>query len=95
MRQQQSTSDSVARTPKGKFTAKTESKEMVKENLDRIELLVTNEGSNKVYLAAGATAVAKEGPFLAENGAWSTTSYTGPVSAITASGESALTYLEI
>jgi hypothetical protein len=42
-RQQSSGSDSVARTPKGKVTAKTESKELAKENLDRINLTIMNE----------------------------------------------------
>lgn len=94
MRQQQSGSDSRAQTPKGKFTAKTESKEMLKENLDRINLTVTNEGSKTVWFAKGPTAVAKEGPFLLTNGAWEFDDYTGGVSVITAEGESNLTFCE-
>lgn len=93
-RQQQSGSDSVARQPKGKITAKTESKELAKENLDRISLTITNEGTNTVYIAKGATAVAKEGPFLVTNGAWEFSDYTGPVAVITASGESNVTFAE-
>lgn len=95
MRQQQSGSDSVAKTPKGKFTAKTESKELAKENLDRISLTITNEGANTVWFAKGATAVAKEGPFLVTNGSWEFSDYTGVVSAITSTGESNVTYVEV
>jgi len=97
VRQQQSGSDSVAKTPKGKITAKTESKELAKENLDRIELVITNEGSKNIWLAfGGKEAVAKEGPFMkAETGSFNIGSFTGPVHVITAEGESNVTYGEI
>lgn len=94
MRQQQSTSDSVAKTPKGKLAAKTESKEVVKENLDRISFCAVNEGTNTIWFAKGATAVAKEGPFLVTNGALEWNDYTGPIAAITSAGESNLGYCE-
>lgn len=94
MRQQQSTSDSVARTPKGKFAAKTESKEVLKENLDRVSFTVVVEGANTVWFAKGPTAVAKEGPFLITNGALEWTDYTGPISVITSTGESIICWCE-
>ncbi len=94
MRQQQSTSDSVARTPRGKFAAKTESKEVVKENLDRISFTAVNEGANTVWFAKGATAVAKEGPYLITNGALEWTDYSGPIALITSTGESNVCYSE-
>lgn len=93
-RQQSSGSDSVARQPKNKITAKTESKELAKENLDRINLTITNEGSKTVWFAKGPTAVAKEGPFLITNGSWEFNDYTGIVSLITAEGESNVCFCE-
>lgn len=91
---QQSGSSTEARVPKGKLTAKTESKELVKANADRIGLIITNEGSKTVWFAKGPTAVAKEGPFLVTNGSWEFSDYSGVVSAITAEGESNITYAE-
>jgi hypothetical protein len=73
---QQSNSSSEARIPKGKLACKTESKELVKANGDRIELIVTNEGAKDAWLCLGATAVAA-------------------VFAITAEGESNLTFAEV
>lgn len=92
---QQSGSGTTARVGKGKVTAKTESKELAKENESRISLTIVNEGANTVWLAKGATAVAKEGPFLVTNGAWEFSDYTGSVSVITSSGESNVCYAEV
>jgi hypothetical protein len=93
---QQSNSSSEARIPKGKLACKTESKELVKANGDRVELIVTNEGAKDAWLCLGATAVAKEGPYLKkEGGAWTNGSYSGAVFAITAEGESNLTFAEV
>lgn len=91
---QQSGSSNEARIPKGKLTAKTESKELVKANGDRISLTITNEGTKTVWFAKGPTAVAKEGPFLLTNGAWEFSDYSGIVSAITAEGESNVCFCE-
>lgn len=93
---QQSGSSTEARVPKGKLTAKTESKELAKANQDRLELIVTNEGAKDIWLSLGSTAVAKEGIYLAtKTGTWNTTSYSGAVFAITAEGESNVCYSEI
>jgi hypothetical protein len=93
---QQSGSSTEARIPKGKLTAKTESKELVKANGDRIELIVTNEGTKDIWLCLGAAAVAKEGPYLKkEGGALTLGSYSGAIFAITAEGESNVTFAEI
>lgn len=95
-RLQQSGSDSVARTPKGKLVIKTESKELLKENLDRIELIVSNEGAKDAWLSLGTTAVAKEGVYLKNGGgSFTTNAFLGPVFVIAAEGESNITYAEI
>lgn len=91
---QQSGSSTEARVPKGKLTAKTESKELVKANPDRLGLIIANEGTNTVWFAKGPTAVAKEGPFLITNGAWEFSDYSGVVSVITSTGESNVCYSE-
>lgn len=94
---QQSGSSTEARVPKGKITAKTESKELAKANGDRLELLITNEGTKNIWLALGGEkAVAKEGPFLkAETGAYNISNYSGVVHVITAEGESNVCYAEV
>lgn len=93
---QQSGSSTEARITKGKFAAKTESKELVKANGDRLELIVSNEGAKDVWLSLGSTAVAKEGIYLkASGGTWTCDSYSGAVFAITASEESNVCYAEI
>jgi hypothetical protein len=96
-RLQQSGSDSVARTPKGKLVIKTESKELLKENPDRIELIVSNEGAKDVWLSLGGEkAVAKEGVYLkAAGGSYTTNAFLGPVFVIAAEGESNICYAEI
>lgn len=95
-RVQQSGSDSVARTPKGKLVIKTESKELLKENLDRIELIVSNEGAKDAWLSLGSAAVAKEGIYLkAAGGSWTSNAYLGPVFVVAAEGESNICYAEI
>jgi hypothetical protein len=94
---QQSGSSTEARVPRGKFTAKTESKELSKANGDRLEFGASNEGSKDAWLALGGEkAVAKEGPYLkAGGGAYTTTSYSGNVHVITAEGESNICIWEI
>lgn len=93
---QQSGSSTEARVPKGKVTAKTASVELAKANQDRIELIVTNEGGNDVWLSLGTAAVAKEGPYLvSKTGTWNTSSYSGAVFVITSTGESNVTFSEI
>lgn len=92
---QQSGSATTARKGKGKFTAKTESKELVKENADRICLVITNSGAKDAWLAAGEAAVAEEGPYLkAAGGAIQIDYYSGPIFSITKEGESNLTFWE-
>jgi len=93
---QQSNSSSEARTPKGKFAAKTESKELAKANGDRLALFITNEGAKDVWLSLGSAAVAKEGIYLKEKGTpFELTGYSGAVFAITASEESNVCIAEI
>lgn len=93
---QQSGSATTARLPKSKFTAKTESKELLKENIDRIEITISNEGSKDVWLSLGSTAVAKEGIYLKNSGgSYTTNAYLGSIFCITAEGESNLCFSEI
>lgn len=93
---QQSGTATTARVPKGKFTAKTESKELLKDNADRVELVISNVGAKDVWLCLGAVAVAKEGIYLKNGGGSLTTNaYSGPIFCITAEGESELNYAEI
>ncbi len=93
---QQSGSSTEARIPKGKLAAKTESKELVKANGDRLELIVSNEGAKDAWLSLGTAAVAKEGVYLkAAGGSWTSDSYSGAVFVITASEESNICYAEI
>lgn len=93
---QQSGSSTEARIPKGKFEAETTSKEMLKANGDRLELIVANEGAKDAWLSLGTTAVAKEGVYLkAAGGSWTSDSYSGAVFVITASEKSNICYAEI
>lgn len=93
---QQSGSSTEARITKGKFEAETSSKELVKANGDRLELIVSNEGAKDAWLSLGSAAVAKEGVYLkASGGTWTNTSYSGAVFVITASEKSNITYAEI
>lgn len=85
----------AAKVPKGKITAKTESKKLVGAYGDRAGLLITNYGSKLVSYALGETAVAEEGPGLAkEGGSVLIENYSGPVSVITKEGESVVGYSE-
>lgn len=96
MRQQASGNDSVARVPKGKFKAEASSKELVKENLDRIALIVTNPTTKNIFLSLGTAAASGEGIFLKkEGGAWENTVYTGAVFVITEEGEANICYAEV
>lgn len=93
---QQSGSSTEARVPKGKLAAKTESKELVKVNADCIEVIISNEGANDVWLSLGTTAVAKEGIYLKkEGGSLTLNTYSGAIFAITSSGESNVCWAEI
>lgn len=93
---QQSGAGTTARVGKGKLTAKTESKEVGKENQDRIALIITNGGAKDAWLALGSAAVAEEGIYLKkEGGAWENVVFTGPVFAITKEGETNLSYAEV
>lgn len=93
---QQSGSSTEARISKGKFAAKTESKELVKANGDRLEFIVSNEGAKDAWLSLGSAAVAKEGIYLRrEGGSWSSTSYSGSVFVITSESESNICFAEI
>jgi hypothetical protein len=93
---QQSGSSTEARVPKGKLTAKTESKELIKVNADCIEVIISNEGTKDVWLSLGSAAVAKEGIYLKNGGgAFTTGSYSGAIFAITAEGESNVCWTEI
>jgi hypothetical protein len=85
-----------AKSGKGKATAKTSSQTLWAENANRVQLIVQNRGSSDVWVAFGKTAAVEEGFFVAkEGGQISIDNYSGPVSVITPSGESALTYVEI
>lgn len=93
---QQSGSATTARIPKGKFTAKTESKELAKANGDRVALILTNQGAKDIWLSLGEAATAEEGPCLkAGTGVWENTVYTGAIFAVTKEGESVVTYSEV
>jgi hypothetical protein len=86
----------VAKTPKGKVSAKTESKELIAANRDRAGLVVTNGSTVDVWLALGATAAAEEGIYLkAEGGSIVIDFYSGAISVITKSGEGVITYAEV
>lgn len=93
---QQSGSSTEARIAKGKFEAETSSKELVKANGDRLELIVSNEGAKDAWLSLGSAAVAKEGIYLkASGGTWVCDSYSGSVFVITASEKSNICFSEI
>jgi len=93
---QQSGTGTTARVPKGKFEAETSSKELLKENPDRIELIISNPGTKDVWLSLGTTAVAEEGIYLKSGGgSWVSNGYSGPVFCITGSEKSKLAYAEI
>lgn len=85
-----------ATTAAGTFTAKTESKTLAEANPARVALYVTNDGANVAYLAFGATAVKNKGVRLSkEGGAAVIDNYWGIVTAITAEGESVITFTEV
>lgn len=90
------TRSTVAKTPKSKVTAKTESKTLAPANRQRVGLYVTNNGAKKVWLAFGEPAVAEEGPMLREEGgATVIDNYAGIVTCITKEGESLVTFAEV
>jgi len=93
---QQSGTATTARVPKGKFEAEASSKELLKDNPDRVELVISNIGTKDVWLSLGTTAVAEEGIYLKNGGgSWVTNGYSGAVFCITASEKSKLSYSEI
>jgi len=85
-----------AATGKGKGTAKAASQTLWAENANRVQLIIQNWGSNDAWVAFGETAASGEGLRLkSEGGQVTVDNYSGPVSVITESGESGLTYVEI
>jgi hypothetical protein len=93
---QQSGSATTARVPKGKFKAEGTSKELIKENADRIALIITNPTTKNVFLSLGTAAASGEGIFLKkEGGAWENTVYLGSVFVISEEGEANICYAEV
>jgi hypothetical protein len=90
------TASDKAKQSKGKVVAKTSSEPLAATNRGRIGLYVTNTGANNVYLALGDTAAADEGILLSREGGGATIDdYTGPVSVVTKTGESLVTFAEV
>jgi hypothetical protein len=85
----------TAKTAKGKFTAKAESKVLVAANENRIALYVTCVGTGPVFLALGEPAAAEEGIALWEKGSAVIDNYSGPVTIITKTGESVVAFAEV
>lgn len=81
----------------GAVTAKSgEAVTLVDTYLDRVELIITNDGANTVYLKYGPGAEAQKGPRLnKEGGGIVITEYTGIVSVRTKEGESLVTFVEL
>jgi hypothetical protein len=85
-----------ATSGKGKGTAKSSSQTLWAENANRVQLIIQNWGSNDAWVAFAETAASGEGLRLKKEGGQVTVdNYSGPVSVITESGESNLTYVEI
>lgn len=85
----------TARASKGKLTAKATTQTLVEAHADRVALYVCNPSAKEVWLALGATAVAKEGIWLKkESGSVVIEGYTGVVSCITTEGEGEISYSE-
>jgi hypothetical protein len=83
-----------------KVKIKTTSTEVVKENLARNGLEITNQGANSIYLSLGKAAVAEEGIFLAASGgSWNgmigPIVWTGSVFGLAASTETNVTVAEV
>lgn len=86
----------VAHTPKGKVTAKAESKTLLKAWEGRAALWVFNPSAKEVWLALGPTAAKEEGIWLKkESGAVYIEGYRGEVSCVTTEGEGTVTYSEL
>lgn len=86
----------VAHTPKSAVTAKETSATLVAENRERVAVYITNDGEKAVYLALGSSATKNQGIRLNEKGgAIVIDAYTGPISVVTASGESVVTFAEV
>lgn len=90
------TSSQVAKQPKGKVTAKTESKTLIAANKRRLIAFVTNSGGKDVWLALGPTAVAEEGiKLVATTGAAVIEAYSGEIACVTKEGESVVSFAEV
>lgn len=92
----------VARTS-GAVSVAITSTPVVSANDARVELTITNDGANVVYLQLNTTdgtstptAVASQGIRLAASGgSWTTNSYTGAVAGIALTGATNVTVVEI
>lgn len=86
-----------ARAGKGKVTAKATSGTLVKENLSRRGLYVSNPSSKEVWLALGSSATKEEGLWVKKETSlvFPILDYTGPISLVTTEGEGTVTYIEI
>lgn len=86
----------TAQTPKGAVSVATSDTLLVPVNPNRVELTITNDSTNIVYLALGATAEANKGIRLnANGGSYTTSSYDGEVRAIALTGASVVTFVEV
>lgn len=88
---------SQSRFGKGKVTAKATSGTLVKENLGRKALYVSNPSTKEVWIALGETAAKEEGLWLKKETSlvFPIIGYTGPVTVVTTEGEGTVTYIEV
>ena len=81
----------------GQFKALTESKTVVKENLNRRQLHLANPSAKDIYLALGPTAEAKKGIWLKKESVYPypIEGYTGPVTCIGAEAAEFVVFTEV
>ena len=90
-----------ARNPKGKVQAKATSATLVKANVGRKCLYVTNPSTKDAWLALGPEAKKEEGIYLKKEGGSAVISgsgdegYTGEVAVVTTEGEGNVTFAEV
>lgn len=92
----------IAKTS-GAVSVGTSSTTVLSANDARVEVTITNDGTNIVYLQLNTTdgttvptAVASQGIRLAASGgSWTTNAYTGPVAGIALTGATTVTVCEI
>lgn len=89
--------ETTVKTAAGAVTAEGTSKTLVEANPNRVELILTNDGENAVYLSFGTGAAeAHKGPRLnKEGGSLIITGYSGKITCITATGTAVVSFAEV